>query len=232
MWARSRFFQKLGGGILERTAIGALSAFQLAALSSHKNPETMKLIKRVRRERRTLTTAFESYHIHSLAQACRNLKGDFAEVGVYEGASAALICNVKADKTLHLFDTFDGLPESTDPDRSIHKKNQYAVKFDAVRQYLSQYGGVEFYRGMFPETAAAVEEKNFAFVHFDVDLYESTRSCLEFFYQRMTPGGIMLSHDYSILTGVQQAFHEFLRDKPEGLIELNTTQCMVVRAAA
>ena len=231
MWARSRVFQKMGGGVLERAAIGALSTFQLAALSSHKDPDTMRLIKKVRRERRTLTTAFESYHIHSLGTSCRNIEGDYAEVGVYEGASAALLCDVKGDKTLHLFDTFEGLPESTKEDRAVHKTNQYSVKFEAVKKYLSQFSDVEFYKGMFPATAGPVEAKKFAFVHFDVDLYESTRSCLDFFYQRMSPGGIMLSHDYSILTGVKQAFHEFLADKPEELIELNTTQCMVVRGA-
>ncbi len=39
----------------------------------------------------------------------------------------------------------------------------------------------------------------------------------------------MLSHDYSILAGVRQAFAEFLADKPEDLIELPTTQCMVIK---
>jgi hypothetical protein len=39
----------------------------------------------------------------------------------------------------------------------------------------------------------------------------------------------MITHDYDILAGVQKAFKEFLADKPEGLIELPTTQCMVVK---
>jgi O-methyltransferase len=58
---------------------------------------------------------------------------------------------------------------------------------------------------------------------------ESTLACLEFFYPRMIPGGIMLSHDYSILAGVRQAFTEFLTDKPEPVIELPSTQCMVIK---
>ncbi|NLE39771.1 MAG: macrocin-O-methyltransferase, partial [Pirellulaceae bacterium] len=54
-------------------------------------------------------------------------------------------------------------------------------------------------------------------------------ACLEYFYPRMIPGGIILSHDYDILAGVMKAFHEFFADKPESIIELPTTQCMVVR---
>jgi len=53
--------------------------------------------------------------------------------------------------------------------------------------------------------------------------------CLEYFYPRMIPGGIILSHDYSLLAGVKQAFEEFFEGKPEGLIEQPTTQCMIVK---
>jgi len=66
-------------------------------------------------------------------------------------------------------------------------------------------------------------------VHFDVDLYESTLACLRFFYPRMLPGGVMLSHDYSILAGVRKAVDEFLDGKPEKPIELPSTQCMIVK---
>jgi hypothetical protein len=45
----------------------------------------------------------------------------------------------------------------------------------------------------------------------------------------MVRGGIVLSHDYSLLAGVRLAFDRFLEDKPEGLIELPTTQCMLVK---
>lgn len=69
----------------------------------------------------------------------------------------------------------------------------------------------------------------YSFCHFDVDLYEGTLACLRYFYDRMLPGGIMLSHDYGLLAGVEAAFTEFFADKPERVIELPTTQCMVVK---
>lgn len=107
--------------------------------------------------------------------------------------------------------------------------NQYACSLESVQKYLSGYPNVSFYKGLFPDTAGPVSNERFSFVHFDVDLYESTLGCLEFFYPRMIPGGIMLSHDYSLLSGVREAFAKFLADKPEGLIELPTTQCMLVK---
>ena len=45
----------------------------------------------------------------------------------------------------------------------------------------------------------------------------------------MTPGGAMLSHDYSILAGVRKAIDEFLDDKPEKPIEMPSTQCLIVK---
>ncbi len=52
-------------------------------------------------------------------------------------------------------------------------------------------------------------ERRFSFVHLDVDLYESTLAGLEYFYPRLIPGGVILSHDYSILAGVKKAFEDF-----------------------
>ncbi len=89
---------------------------------------------------------------------------------------------------------------------------------------------MHYYCGYFPQSATTLDPSlKFSFVHMDVDLYDSTLSSLNFFYERMLPGGIMLSHDYSILEGVRTAFHEFLSDKPEGLIELPTTQAMIIK---
>src|SRR5690606_12688497 len=119
-----------------------------------------------------------------------------AEVGCYEGGSARLLCEVRNGKPLHLFDTFSGLPKSTGKDRSLYigkeKRNrkQYACSLESVQTYLKDYSNVHFYQGMFPQTAGPVEGAKFSFVHLDVDLYESTKNSLEFFYSRMTSGGI------------------------------------------
>ena len=60
-------------------------------------------------------------------------------------------------------------------------------------------------------------------------MYEGTLACLEYFYPRMIPSGIMLSHDYGMLAGVEKAFEEFFADKPEEIIEQPTTQCVVIK---
>ena len=230
MFAHNQRLQKLvGGGILERTWLRMMSKVQLLFMGAHKDKDVVDLIRRVRRERRSLLTAYECFNVYSLARAHSKRPGDMAEVGVYEGCSAKLICQSKGDKTLHLFDTFEGLPQATTPDGKVHDAKQYTCSLESVQEYLKSYPNVCFYKGRFPDTAGQVPETQFAFAHFDVDLYESTLGCLRYFYPRMIPGGVMLSHDYSILAGVKAAFQEFFADKPEPLIELPSTQCMVIK---
>jgi O-methyltransferase len=225
----SRFLQNLGGGPLERLGINALSRLQLAILGMHKDPDDVRLIRRVRRERQSLVTAFESFLIHALARAHRDVPGAMAEVGVFRGGSAKLICEAKGTTPLHLFDTFAGLPAASACDEPAYVPGQYACSLESVAAYLAGYPAVHFHPGHFPATATTVADLRFSFVHCDVDLYESTTSCLEFFYPRMLSGGVLLSHDYSVLAGVRQAFGEFFANRPEGVIELPTTQCLVIK---
>ncbi|MBU6321345.1 MAG: class I SAM-dependent methyltransferase [Patescibacteria group bacterium] len=108
------------------------------------------------------------------------------------------------DKPLYLFDTFEGLPTGD----AQFKKGEYAASLADVQAYLSGYADTYFYKGVFPDTAAPVQDKSFSFVHLDVDLYESTRAALVFFYPRMSAGGVIVSHDYATSEGVRRAFEE------------------------
>jgi hypothetical protein len=230
MWMKNRWFQKLGGGRLERFGLRSWSRLQFTALNGRKDPAIVKLLWQIHQEGRSLMTAFESYLVYSLARAQSGRPGAFAEVGVFKGASAKLICHAKGDKPFHLFDTFSGLPESSEHDRGVHRENQYAASLESVREYLGAYPNLHFHAGVFPESTRELPEQTYAFAHFDVDLYDGTLACLKYFYPRMIPGGILLSHDYGLLSGVEKAFQEFFADKPERIIEQPTTQCMVIKA--
>ena len=229
MWLKNRYLQKLGGGWMENLGLRLWSNLQLTALHSRKDPEIVGLLRDIHREKRSLLSSFEAYLVYSMARAQSKREGAFAEVGVFKGASARLICEAKGDKPLHLFDTFEGLPESSQNDRNVHRVGQYACSLENVQDYLRGHDNVHYHRGIFPDSAVGVEVRQYAFVHFDVDLYEGTLACLEYFYPRMIPSGIMLSHDYGILAGVEKAFQEFFADKPEEIIEQPTTQCAVIK---
>ncbi len=222
----------LGGGILERWGIGLLSRFQMTVMRGHKVPADMTLLRRIRLRRGTLLTADENYNILSFARGFAHREGSFIEIGTYRGASAKLICEAKGDKKLYVCDTFEGLPPSDPKDRSVHRSNQYACSLESVSDYLKEYPNVTYVKGFFPQSAEGVipEDEKFAFAHIDVDLYEGTLKGIEYLYPRMIPGGVIISHDFSILAGVRQAVYEFMENHPEAsMMELPTIQCLIVK---
>ncbi len=192
-----------------------------------------KLYAESLRDDATVQSLEDFFNLYQLVQLTQKLEGEIAEVGVYRGGTAKLIASLKGQKSLHLFDTFTGLPEvRAEVDR--HKASDFDdTSLEAVRRYLSGFTGIHFHPGFFPDSAQDLARTpiRFSMVHLDVDIYESTKAGLEFFYPRMVKGAVILSHDYRNLgcPGVKQAFDEFFTGKPESVIELWKTQCLVVK---
>jgi len=190
----------------------------------------LKLIKQIKNETEMLLSNNEAYQLFKAVKRTTKIKGDIAEVGVYKGGSAKIICEAKVNKTLHLFDTFKGLPNlSKVDDLEQFYKGEYATSFEDVKNYLVKYSKIKFYKGIFPFTTKSIKNKKFSFVNLDVDIYESTLNCLKFFYPKMNKGGIILSHDYINAPGVRKAFDEFFENRPELIIKLWGSQCMIIK---
>lgn len=232
-WMRNERMRRLcaRSPLARRLLIGAANLAEIWLLAGHKPPEVVRSIRRAQATAETLLSSNESFVVRSIGEAQSALDGDFAELGVYQGASARLLCEVKGERPLHLFDTFDGLPAPSGEERRVFAHGQFRSALERVRERLAPFADVHLHAGLFPGTGAALADRRFAFVHLDVDLEHSTRAGLDFFYQRMVPGGIILAHDYSIIPGVKRAIDCFMHDKPERLIELPTTQAMMVRQA-
>lgn len=208
-----------------RTLHNMVSNIQAALLSGYKDPEILNLIAKVRKENELWVTTAEAALIHSFAKAQRRVPGDMAEVGVYKGATARMICDAKGDATLHLFDTFAGLPNPKKEDGGFFEEGMFTGLLPEVQEYLSSCSTIHFHPGLFPETGKAVQDKKFSFVYLDVDMYQSTKDSLDFFYPRMNSRGIIMSHDYQF-PGIKKAFVDAgLQDQ---VIELVDSLCMVI----
>ena len=188
------------------------------------------LIQQVRSERSMLLSVGEAFTLLSVAGSTSKLDGDLAEVGVYQGGSAKLICEVKGGKDLHLFDTFGGLPQPGERDSKWFASGQFAASLDSVREYLKGYGNVHYYKGLFPQTAEGVNDRRFCFANIDADLYQPTRAALEFFWPRLVPGGVLIAHDYgeTASEGVTLAVREYFASVPVPVMVFDT-QCLVVK---
>ena len=174
--------------------------------------------------------------VYNLIKATNGLSGAIGEVGVYRGASAKLMLTARGPaRPFYGFDTFSGLPagdDSRDPYWAAGDMGDTTI--DDVRRFLDA-DDAHLIQGEFPRSAAPLPDTvRFSFAHIDVDLYRSTLGALDWFYDRMTPGGIILLDDYGFLScpGARQATDEFFSDKPEHPVSLPTGQCVILMGRA
>jgi O-methyltransferase len=180
---------------------------------------------------RTLVDKSRCFILYQYVRHAAGLSGDIAEIGVYKGGTALLLARMNPQRTVHLFDTFEGMPE-TDPTRDLHGQGDFSdTSLKGVQAFLSGLPSVQFYPGLFPDTAGPVADKTFAFVHVDVDIYRSVLDCCEFFYPRLAVGGVMVFDDYGFRScpGARAAVDEFFLNRPERPVYLATGQCVVIR---
>ncbi len=187
---------------------------------------------------KTVVTEDRAYLLHQFFRHAMHQDGDFAECGVYKGGTAYLAADTLSrhssrSKRLHLFDTFSGMPALAKQDTGGHNEGDFGdISLEAVKNYLQPFSFIDFHPGLIPETLEQAKDKKFSFVHIDVDLYQTAKDCCEFFYNRMTPGGVMIFDDYGFpgyKFAEKRAVDEFFNGKPESPISLRTGQCLVLK---
>ncbi|MEO9190466.1 MAG: TylF/MycF/NovP-related O-methyltransferase [Acetobacteraceae bacterium] len=149
-----------------------------------------------------------------------NVMGDLAELGVYRGNSAALLAHYARiySRKVFLFDTFEGFDrrDIIGVDRS--KPAAFAdTSLDQVRELVGD-DDVTFVQGWFPQSIPPdLYASRFCLVHIDCDLYAPAKAALEFFYPRLSPGGLLIVHDYAspAWRGIKRAVDEYCRAIPE-----------------
>jgi O-methyltransferase len=188
--------------------------------------------------RRSLVSRDRCWVLYCLGRQALNVPGNFWECGVYKGGTASMIVAMLREhtptKTLHLFDTFEGMPE-TDVTKDLHMKGDFSdTSLEEVRMHVDGGESAIFHAGFIPITFAGLESERIAFAHIDVDIYKSIMDCLEFIWPRLSPGGVIVFDDYGFPScpGARQAVDTFFATKPEVPLCLSTGQAIVIANAA
>ncbi len=175
------------------------------------------------------------YTVNQFLHLIKNISGDMAECGVYKGATAWFICSFiqqqELNKSLHVFDSFEGLSKPKSEDGNYWAAGNLATEEATCRNNLSAFNFVNYYKGWIPERFIEVEATRFCFVHIDVDLYQPTLDAISFFYERLNKAGIMICDDYGFSTcpGAKKAMDVFFTDKAEAVIMLTTGQGFIIK---
>lgn len=189
-----------------------------------------------------------TYDIAMLALQ-RGIPGDFVECGVYAGASSALMARAILDwwndreeydgvgmwtaagghsKRVHLFDSFQGMPESQPVDAELHArgdvKGSASVSLPTVQANMARWGIppelLVYHPGWFEETLPknqplwpAPIDTRIAVLRLDADLHSSTQVCMKHLYPLVSPGGWIICDDYD-LSGARLAVNEVVNPAP------------------
>lgn len=171
------------------------------------------------------------YELVRQLQPALQLTGEVAECGCFRGMSSFLLCSYlrQHDSAFdgagyHIFDSFQGLAhpsindeipvDHTDAERLFRMSRQgaFAASLKTVKHSLAAFPRIEYHPGWIPLTFQGLAENTYRFVHVDVDLYDPTWDCLDYFYPRLVPGGALVSDDYS-WPGARKAVEEFCSER-------------------
>ncbi len=177
--------------------------------------------------------------IKKLFEKTIKLEGDIAECGVFRGNSIVpmglYVKEMNLTKKVYGFDSFEGFDDSITIDLELGGQDNAQKEiggFNATSlggvvhkiKLFSLESHIKLIPGYFQNTLSHLNENTFSFVHLDCDIYTSYKVCLEFFYPRLTRGGIILFDEYNDppWPGYNKAIDEFFLNKEETPIEIES----------
>lgn len=143
--------------------------------------------------------------------------GAFVELGCYTGTTALFITRLlrelSATNQLHVYDSFDGLPEKVAADNSPAGEQFKAGELHATKQQLIKHfkqAGLPLpiiHKGWFEELTEKDMPAEIAFAFLDGDFYTSIASSLNVITPHLQPGAAVLIDDYTneALPGARKA---------------------------
>ena len=174
----------------------------------------------------------QTIYFYERYRTIAGVAGDIVECGVgYSRTFQVLACLLKREnnpkRTLFGFDSFEGFPEPTGEDNSLRQptKGEWKVLTPAQLRHillLLRLGEpfvdsrVRIVKGFFDETLPHATLERIAFLHLDVDLYKSYKTCLEHLFPRVVTGGVVLFDEYDSPNwpGAKKAIDEYFKHIP------------------
>lgn len=202
---------------------------------------------------RGVKAAGQDYHfqwrVHMALWAAQHasvLPGDFVECGVNAGfVSSAIMHYLDWDslkKTFYLLDSFSGLDlrqvSKNEIEIGVLERNKrdldrgfYVRDVELVRENFKSWKHHRIIQGIIPDTLVQVDSDAIAFLHLDLNCAQPEVAALEYFWNRLTVGAIVLLDDYAYVGFRMQklAMDHFAEQHRVAIASLPTGQGMLIR---
>lgn len=136
------------------------------------------------------------------------MPGDFVECGVNTGFLSRAILNYTnfskhSQKKFWLLDTWTGIvgDQLSDLERQLGREfvnsSHYTSNiYNKVKQTFEAFDNVYLIQGMVPETLEKVRSDSISYLSLDMNCAEPEVAALDFFWDKLLPGAIVLLDDY------------------------------------
>jgi len=177
--------------------------------------------------------------IYSLIEAVNyieksNIEGDIVECGVWKGGSMMAVAETLKEhnslsRELYLYDTFEGMSEPTEYDKTFYGKDAASLlkgnenkeknivwaysTLETVKEGMNMTGyppgKIKYIKGKVEGTIPGAIPSKIAILRLDTDWYESTRHELIHLFPLLTIGGVLILDDYGYWQGARKAVDEY-----------------------
>ena len=158
-------------------------------------------------------TEIRSLFIYEKFLETKDIPGDIVECGVGSGSSIIFLKSLQREKEdnrkMWGFDSFEGFPKGSDKDSEAFRASgrpSYAkyTTLDHVLNNCKKSGlsndeidSIKLIKGWIPNSLDSYDNSSISLLNIDVDLYQSTKDCLNKFWIHMSPGGIVMLDEYN-----------------------------------
>jgi O-methyltransferase len=176
------------------------------------------------------------------AVLAKGVAGDVVEFGCYVGTTSLFLQRSLAGarpKTLHVYDSFAGLPAKQPADQSpageqFKAGELVATKAEFIKHF--KHAGLPLpviHKGWFEDLTSRDVPAVICFAFLDGDFYGSILASLRLIWPRLHSGAVVVVDDYhtEALPGVAQALKEWSRDHPFEL-KVEASLAIVTRSSA
>ena len=201
---------------------------------------------------KTIRRYFRAMHLFAAYRWAAGAEGGYVECGVYRGFSAHLMMSLRRMTEPEfsgaghvLVDSFEGLsfPNSEDAVSTITAKDgstqlrarggpgSFSASQESVKEAMTEYPDATFVKGWIPDVLNKLPEQTWKFVHIDLDLFAPTLGALEYFYDRLSPGGVIVNDDYysTSFPGGGKAWKQFCDQRQIEFWALDTGQALLFK---
>jgi O-methyltransferase len=202
--------------------------FNLGGIDVKKYNKSLALYQSLFEKYKTFTMIPKQLFVSNLAlcDQFRQLEGDYVECGVWRGGMSAAISEVLRRKnTMHLFDSFEGLPPAKEIDgkeaiawqKDINAPGYFDncsadESFAIQAMALAGNKNYKIYKGWFNQTLPDFKNQAIAILRLDGDWYDSIIECLNNLFPQVINGGIVIIDDYYAWDGCAKAVHDYLSE--------------------